>query len=68
MIRRISRRINKLSPIKTTSPSFFSMNVNPNGASVGNFVQNMKGLAELGSAIKKTITNPPKRKKRRGIF
>lgn len=52
---------------KNSKPStFFTMNANPKGASIGNFVNNMKGMPkafqEVGSAIKKGMTATKRRK------
>lgn len=59
----MSRRL-----IKQDSDGFFSMKENPTGASVGNFVTNMKKIAKVPGAIKAAIKAPkaPVSRVRRG--
>lgn len=43
---------------------FFSLKENPKGASVGNFVANMKEVAKIPSKIKAALSKPSKKKGR----
>ena len=57
-------KMTKMKKTTTTSPSFFSMNTNPGGASVGNLVSNFKEGGQIikgvGQTIKKSITSAAK--------
>lgn len=50
--------------IKKSDNSFFSLKENPKGASVGNFVANMKEVAKIPSKIKEALSKPSKKKRR----
>jgi len=50
--------------VKKDDNSFFSLKENPKGASVGNFVANMKEVAKIPSKIKEALSKPSKKKRR----